>query len=59
MDEEEVTGHRCTICSKLYRSEHEATRCHGNSEPIEAFTCGRCGTIYDDREKAKKCCSPL
>ena len=59
MDEEEITGYQCTICKALYTDEKEATDCHGNAMPVEAYACGRCGTVYKDRESARKCCSPL
>jgi len=57
MDEEGVTGYKCSVCGALYLDEEEAMECDGNAVPVEAWTCGRCGAIYETREEARSCCS--
>lgn len=47
----------CQCCSELIDADDlDLLETHGLEEAPEAYICGECEQIYEDRDEAKECC---
>lgn len=53
-----VDARRCRCCDQLVSEEDgEALEQHGYDTGFQAWACGECGEVYEDRDEAKACCT--